>query len=58
MVAQALKYKMLLWTYENIQILTGFNKFAKKDPSRQTDIGTFRLGRLIRVYLKDGEGSG
>lgn len=57
MVAQALKYKMLLWTYENIQVLTGFNKF-NKDPSFQTDVGRFRLERLIRVYLKYGEGSG
>lgn len=58
-MAEALKYKMLLWTYENIQVLTGFNKFPKKkDSSFQTNIGSFRLERLVRAYLKYGEGSG
>lgn len=58
MVAQALNYKMLLWTRENVQVLTGFSKFPQKDPSFQTDIVRFILERLIRAYLKYGEGSG
>lgn len=57
-VTQALKYKMLLWTRENIQVLTDFSKFPQKDPSFQTDMVRFRLERLIRAYLKYGEGSG
>lgn len=57
-VTQVLKYKMLLWAYENVQVLNSFNKFPKKDPSFQTDTGRFRLEGLIRACLKYGEGSG
>lgn len=56
MVLQALKYKMLLWAYENMQVQTGFNKFHKV--LWEIDVGKLELERLVRANLKRGEGSG
>lgn len=52
MVAQALNYKMLLWTRENVQVLTGFSKFPQKDPSFQTDIVRFFIRKANKSVFK------